>query len=83
MKNVIANIQNTKGFVSIESILVIGAVVILAGLILFFFNGKADDLKQGSNTQINAAEKQIQEKGAAGVGGASMTFTEPTSGVGN
>lgn len=69
MKNVIANIQNTKGFVSIESILVIGAVVILAGLIIYFFNGKAGDIADGSKTQINSAESKIQE-GADTVGGA-------------
>ena len=60
MKNVIKNIKNSKGFVSIESILVIGAIVILAGLILYFFNGKADDVKEGASSQIEKAETSIQ-----------------------
>ena len=72
MKNVISKIQNSKGFVSIESILVIGAVVILAGLILFFFNGKADDVKKGADNQIGTATTKVQPgaAGAASAGGA-------------
>lgn len=73
MKNVIANIQNTKGFVSIESILVIGAVVILAGLILFFFNGKATDVQNASEKQMDTATKEVQKETSAG--GSDLTFT--------
>ena len=74
MENVINKIKNSKGFVSIESILVIGAVVILAGLILFFFNGKADGVKKGSDNQIGTAMTKVQPgtatAGTATAGGA-------------
>ena len=79
MKNVINKIQNSKGFVSIESILVIGAVVILAGLILFFFNGKADGVKKGADNQIGTSMTKVQPgtdaAGKATAGGATtLTF---------
>lgn len=72
MKNVINKIKNSKGFVSIESILVIGAVVILAGLIIFFFNGKADGVKDGASGQIDDATTatQLEDKAA----NTSLTF---------
>lgn len=69
MKNVITKIQNTKGFVSIEAILVIGAVVLVAGLILFFLNGKAGDIGKASEGQIKEAESKIQVDPTTGVGG--------------
>ena len=66
MKNVINKIKNTKGFVSIESILVIGAVVILAGLILFFFNGEADQTTDNAGKQIGTAQTEVQKETSAG-----------------
>ena len=73
MKNVINKIKNSKGFVSIESILVIGAVVILAGLIIFFFNGQANDVKDGAGSQITDATDatQLTDKAA----NTTLTFT--------
>lgn len=61
MKNVITNIKNSKGFVSIESILVIGVIVVLAGVILFFFSNKANDVSDTATGQIDQGEaKQTQ-----------------------
>lgn len=56
MKNVIKNIKNSKGFVSIESILVIGVIVVLAGVILYFFSNKANDVSDTSTGQIDQGE---------------------------
>ena len=64
MKNVITNIRNSKGFVSIESILVIGVIVVLAGIILFFFNGKAQDVSNTSGGQIAEAEANQKASGS-------------------
>lgn len=60
MKNVIANIKNSKGFVSLESILVIGVIIVLAGVILFFFNAEAKAITSKSKDQTGDAKaKQI------------------------
>lgn len=58
MKNVINKIKNTKGFVSVETILVIGAVVILAGVILFFLNAKANEVSNQSGDSVTAASDE-------------------------
>lgn len=77
MKNVIQKIKNTKGFVSLEVIIIAGALIILGGVILFFFNGNAQDMTDASGDQLGAAQDQIQgEAGDAGVpNGVSLTPT--------
>lgn len=78
MKNVIKNIKNSKGFVSIESILVIGAIVILSGVILFFFNGKATEVKDGAKDQVQNTQDAMQLPNEAA--NTDLDFTE-TQGI--
>lgn len=56
MKNVIQNIKNSKGFVSLESILVIGVIIVLAGVILFFFNAEAKAVTAKSKEQTTSGK---------------------------
>jgi uncharacterized protein (UPF0333 family) len=63
MKNVIQKIKNTKGFVSLEVIIIAGALIILGGVILFFFNGNANSMTDNSGRQLGAAQEQIQGEG--------------------
>ena len=63
MKNAIANIKNSKGFVSLESILVIGVIIVLAGIILVFFNGEAKAISGTSKVQTTKAKA---DQGTAG-----------------
>ena len=63
MKNVIANIKNSKGFVSLESILVIGVIIVLAGIILVFFNKEATSISTESASQTGTAKV---DQGTAG-----------------
>lgn len=78
MKHVIETIKNTKGFVSIESVLIVGAFVLVAGLIIYFVNGKAGDIGDNSEGQINKAQEKIQLDPETGVGGAKeLDFVNP------
>lgn len=54
--------QNEKGFVSIESILVICAVMILAGLILTFFSGAASSLSSSESSSYEMTEEEYAEQ---------------------
>lgn len=67
MKNVIANIKNSKGFVSLESILVIGVIIVLAGIILFFFNGEANSITAESKAQTAKAQADQDSAGTLGL----------------
>lgn len=60
MKNAINKIKNTKGFVSIESIMVIGVVVVIAGLILVFFNARAESVQTGAKGQMTQGQTAAQ-----------------------
>lgn len=55
MNKMLNNIKESKGFVSIEFILIAGSVIILAGLVLFLFNGKAEDVALGAVEQMETA----------------------------
>lgn len=56
MKNVIQNMKSSKGFVSLESILVIGVVMVLAGVILFFFNAEAKTITTKSKAHTTSGK---------------------------
>ena len=75
MKNVINKIKNTKGFVSIETIFVVGAFIILAGIIIFFANGKANDVSNSTGTAVdNASTETLKDTGTAVNGYDKTTF---------
>lgn len=63
MKNVIQNIKNSKGFVSLESILVIGVIIVLAGVILFFFNAEAKAITTKTKEQTGDAKVKQNSAG--------------------
>lgn len=67
MKNAINKIKNTKGFVSIESVMVIGVVVVIAGLILFFFNNRATEVQTGAKGQIDQGITNAQTGTGSGI----------------
>jgi uncharacterized protein (UPF0333 family) len=60
MKNVIQKIKNTKGFVSLEVIIIAGALIILGGVILYFFNQNASSMSNNSGKQLDSAKTKIQ-----------------------
>lgn len=60
MKNALERIRNSKGFVSIEVILIAGSIIILAGLVLYNFNGKADKLSSNAIKQVESANKAME-----------------------
>lgn len=62
MKNVMKRIKNSKGFVSIEVILIAGSVIILAALVLYNFNGQADKLSSNAVKQVESANKAMEPK---------------------
>ncbi|WP_442637647.1 hypothetical protein [Rossellomorea marisflavi] len=68
MKNVIKNIKDSKGFVSLETIIIAGAIIILGGVILYFFNGNANKMTNTSGTQMDTAQTTIQADGTAPTG---------------
>lgn len=75
MKNVINKIKNTKGFVSIETIFVVGAFIILAGIIIFFANGKANDVSTSTGAAVdNASTETLKATGTTVNGYDSSTF---------
>lgn len=60
MKKLIERIQDTKGFVSIEVILIAGSIIILGALVLYNFNGKADKLAGNAIKQVEQANKAME-----------------------
>lgn len=64
MKKVLERIQNSKGFVSIEVILIAGSVIILGALVLYNFNGEADTLADNAITQVENANKAMEPDSA-------------------
>lgn len=75
MKNVIKNIKNSKGFVSLESILVIGVIIVLAGVILYFFNGEANTITTESKAQTSDAIQKQSGAGELGLSSSGSTTT--------
>lgn len=80
MKNVIKNIKDSKGFVSLETIIIAGAIIILGGVILYFFNGNAEKMTNSSGTQMDSAQTKIQGDGKAPTG---VDITNANVGTGN
>lgn len=78
MKNVISNIKNTEGFVSLEVIIIAGALIILGGVILFFFNQNANKMSNVSGKQMDSAQTKIQGAGTAPTG---VTITNSNVGT--
>ena len=60
MNNVLKRIQNSKGFVSIEVILIAGSIIILGALVLYNFNGEADTLANNAINQVENANKAME-----------------------
>lgn len=60
MKKMVERIFNSKGFISIEFILIAGSVIILGALVLYNFNGEADDVAKNSITQIQKANESME-----------------------
>lgn len=60
MKNVLKRIQNSKGFVSIEVIMIAGSIIILGALVLYNFNGEADTLANNAINQVENANKAME-----------------------
>lgn len=60
MKKMLERIQNSKGFVSIEVILIAGSIIILGALVLYNFNGEADDVAKNAITQVQKANESME-----------------------
>lgn len=60
MKTLMKRISDTKGFISIEWVLIGGSVILLAALVLYTFNGEADDVAKNSMLQIQKANESME-----------------------
>lgn len=59
MKNVLKNIRNSKGFVSLEVIMIAGALIILGAFVLSYFNGKAETITNSAGDQLTIANDKM------------------------
>jgi uncharacterized protein (UPF0333 family) len=55
MKNIIKRIQNSKGFVSLEVIMIAGVIILIASVILLHFNREASEMSGNALTQLEEA----------------------------
>lgn len=60
MKTLMKRINDTKGFISIEFVLIAGSVVLLAALVLYTFNGEANDVAKNSMLQLQKANESME-----------------------
>ncbi|WP_442637648.1 hypothetical protein [Rossellomorea marisflavi] len=59
MKKALKKIQNSKGFVSLEVIIIAGALIILGAFILSYFNGKAETITKSAGDQLTIANDKM------------------------
>lgn len=59
MKNIIERIKNSNGFVSLEVIMIAGALIILGAFILYYFNGHADKIATSAGKQLTIANEKM------------------------
>lgn len=59
MKKALKKIQNSKGFVSLEVIIIAGALIILGAFILAYFNGKAETITKSAGDQLTIANDKM------------------------
>lgn len=59
MKTIIRKIKESKGFVSIEVVFIAGALILLASMVMFFFNGKAHDVSKTAGSTLDAVNKEM------------------------
>lgn len=62
MKTIIRKIKESKGFVSIEVVFVAGALIILASMVMFFFNGKAHEVSVKAGSSLDAVNKEMTDE---------------------
>lgn len=55
MKNMLKRIQDSKGFVSLEVIMIAGIIVVLGASIMLVFKGNAQTLVGTASTQLTQA----------------------------
>lgn len=60
MKSVIKRIQNSKGFVSIEYIMIAGVVLLIASIVLLYFKNEAQKMSGSAVTQLQNANKSME-----------------------
>lgn len=61
-KRIQHEIKNEKGFVSIEAVLALGIILMLAGLILVFFSGAASSLSSSESSSFEMTETEYAEE---------------------
>jgi hypothetical protein len=59
MKKIMNKIKDSKGFVSLEVIMIAGALIILGAVILAFFNESADDIATSAGDQLTIANDKM------------------------
>lgn len=59
MKKILNKIKDSKGFVSLEVIMIAGALIILGAVILAFFNESADDIATSAGDQLTIANDKM------------------------
>jgi hypothetical protein len=59
MKKTIDKIKDSKGFVSLEVIMIAGALILLGAWILYYFNGKAETIATSAGDQLTIANDKM------------------------
>lgn len=61
MKAVLNRIQNSKGFVSLEVIMIAGIIIVLGAAIMMIFNGSAKNITETANNQLMEANDTMNQ----------------------
>lgn len=59
MKHVISKIKDSKGFIAIEVIFIAGALILLASVVMYYFNNKASDVAGASGKALDRANQEM------------------------
>ena len=61
MKEVLNRIQNSKGFVSLEVIMIAGIIIVLGASIMLIFNASARTITETANDQLMEANETMNQ----------------------
>lgn len=61
MKDVLNRIQNSKGFVSLEVIMIAGIIIVLGAAIMMIFNSNARAITETANNQLMEANATMNQ----------------------
>lgn len=59
MKSILNRIRNSKGFVSIEVIMIAGIIIVIGSVVLFAFSQKANSISNTAVDQLGKANDSM------------------------